>query len=89
MQFPLILFCKKFWSWDIYTDTCAICRNALHGPSIEYQVSRSNMSLVFQLFIFYTTKNIDSNRTKSTKFTEDIISYASTDSEEELDIRGN
>ena len=27
-----------FWSWDIYTDTCAICRNALHGPSIEYQV---------------------------------------------------
>ena len=27
-----------FWSWDIYTDTCAICRNPLHGPSIEYQV---------------------------------------------------
>ena len=62
MQFPLILFCKKFWSWDIYTDTCAICRNALHGPSIEYQVSRSNMSLVFQLFIFYTTKNKKSIR---------------------------
>ena len=62
MQFPLILICKKFWSWDIYTDTCAICRNALHGPSIEYQVSRSNMSLVFQLFIFYTTKNKKSIR---------------------------
>ena len=30
-----------FWSWDIYTDTCAICRNPLHGPSIEYQVSES------------------------------------------------
>ena len=53
-----LLSCSvKFWSWDIYTDTCAICRNALHGPSIEYQVSRSNMSLVLQLFIFYTTKN--------------------------------
>jgi len=30
-----------FWSWDIYTDTCAICRNPLHGPSIEYQANPS------------------------------------------------
>eukprot|EP00939_MAST-03C_sp_MAST-3C-sp1_P001968 g1968.t1 len=25
------------WSWDICTDTCAICRNKLTEPSIEYQ----------------------------------------------------
>lgn len=28
------------WSWAICTDTCAICRNNLYEPSIEYQVSR-------------------------------------------------
>lgn len=26
------------WSWAISTDTCAICRNNLYEPSIEYQV---------------------------------------------------
>lgn len=26
------------WSWAICTDTCAICRNNLYEPSIEYQV---------------------------------------------------
>ena len=26
------------WSWAITTDTCAICRNNLYEPSIEYQV---------------------------------------------------
>jgi RING-box protein 1 len=26
-----------YWSWDIHTDTCAICRNSLQSPSIEYQ----------------------------------------------------
>ena len=25
------------WSWNVLTDTCAICRNNLHEPSIEYQ----------------------------------------------------
>ena len=25
------------WSWAICTDTCAICRNNLYEPSIEYQ----------------------------------------------------
>ena len=25
------------WSWSICTDTCAICRNNLYEPSIEYQ----------------------------------------------------
>lgn len=29
------------WSWDICADTCAICRNSLNEPSIEYQVCRS------------------------------------------------
>ena len=29
------------WSWDICADTCAICRNSLNEPSIEYQVSPS------------------------------------------------
>lgn len=27
------------WAWDICTDTCAICRNSLNEPSIEYVVS--------------------------------------------------
>ena len=57
-----------FWSWDIYTDTCAICRNALHGPSIEYQVRDSHslasrasdvslpvLSWFFSPFIFFFT----------------------------------
>ena len=26
-----------YWSWDTHTDTCAICRNSLQSPSIEYQ----------------------------------------------------
>ena len=29
------------WSWAICTDTCAICRNNLYEPSIEYQVRHS------------------------------------------------
>ena len=28
-----------FWSWDICTDTCAICRNKLYEPSIEAQAN--------------------------------------------------
>jgi E3 ubiquitin-protein ligase RBX1 len=32
------------WSWAICTDTCAICRNNLYEPSIEYQVRRSERS---------------------------------------------
>ena len=27
------------WSWAISNDVCAICRNNLHEPSIEYQAS--------------------------------------------------
>mmetsp|Transcript_39930 Transcript_39930/g.113238 ORF Transcript_39930/g.113238 Transcript_39930/m.113238 type:complete len:136 (-) Transcript_39930:204-611(-) len=27
------------WSWAISTDTCAICRNNLYEPSIEYQAN--------------------------------------------------
>ena len=33
------------WSWDICADTCAICRNSLNEPSIEYQVSVSSSSM--------------------------------------------
>ena len=36
------------WSWAICTDTCAICRNNLYEPSIEYQVpfrSKSSISI--------------------------------------------
>ena len=29
------------WSWDICSDICAICRNSLNEPSIEYQVVNS------------------------------------------------
>ena len=32
------------WSWSICTDTCAICRNSLHEPSIEYQANPTNAS---------------------------------------------
>ncbi len=28
----------SMWAWDICADTCAICRNSLNEPSIEYQV---------------------------------------------------
>ena len=27
------------WSWAICTDTCAICRNNLYEPSIEYSAN--------------------------------------------------
>ena len=27
------------WSWDLLVDTCAICRNSLYEPSIEYQAN--------------------------------------------------
>ena len=29
------------WRWDIQMDTCAICRNSLSEPSIEYQANPS------------------------------------------------
>jgi len=40
---PPIFEIKKWnavtmWSWDICADACAICRNSLNEPSIEYQV---------------------------------------------------
>lgn len=36
------------WSWDICADTCAICRNSLNEPSIEYQV-KTNFSGILKL----------------------------------------
>ena len=33
------------WSWAICTDTCAICRNNLYEPSIEYQVRSAESPL--------------------------------------------
>jgi RING-box protein 1 len=39
------------WSWDICADTCAICRNSLNEPSIEYQV---NIVLWTSHFMFFT-----------------------------------
>jgi RING-box protein 1 len=32
------------WSWAICTDTCAICRNNLYEPSIEYQANPTGES---------------------------------------------
>ncbi|KAL7531781.1 hypothetical protein ACHAXR_005737 [Thalassiosira sp. AJA248-18] len=29
------------WSWDSCAETCAICRNSLNEPSIEYQANPS------------------------------------------------
>ena len=39
-----------YWSWDVHTDTCAICRNSLQSPSIEYQsnpdsIDKSGLSI--------------------------------------------
>jgi RING-box protein 1 len=33
------------WSWAICTDTCAICRNNLYEPSIEYQANPTGQIL--------------------------------------------
>lgn len=33
------------WSWAICTDTCAICRNNLYEPSIEYQANPTGESI--------------------------------------------
>lgn len=32
------------WSWAICTDTCAICRNNLYEPSIDYQANPTGAS---------------------------------------------
>ena len=40
------------WSWAICTDTCAICRNNLYEPSIEYQ---ANPTGKLTLFTFVST----------------------------------
>lgn len=37
------------WSWAICTDTCAICRNNLYEPSIEYQVTSFSCCLLNHL----------------------------------------
>ena len=29
------------WSWDVCADNCAICRNSINEPSINYQASPS------------------------------------------------
>lgn len=38
------------WSWAICTDTCAICRNNLYEPSIEYQANPTG-ALLSPLYI--------------------------------------
>lgn len=42
------------WSWDICADTCAICRNNLNEPSIEYQVAC--IGCLFSLFALHVLK---------------------------------
>ena len=39
------------WSWDICADTCAICRNSLNEPSIEYQVCTISSIIYYYLCI--------------------------------------
>lgn len=31
-------FASATWNWFIFTDRCAICRNDLNEPSIDYQL---------------------------------------------------
>ena len=53
------------WSWDICADTCAICRNSLNEPSIEYQV-RALLQLKAECFrscanftfVFFNTRRV-------------------------------
>jgi len=40
------------WSWDICADTCAICRNSLNEPSIEYQV-RILLLPQFRIYVLF------------------------------------
>ena len=49
------------WSWDICTDTCAICRNKLTEPSIEYQANptsanESGLSIAWGSVVTYFTQ---------------------------------
>lgn len=39
------------WSWDICADICAICRNSLNEPSIEYQVRSYLFTVPLSLLI--------------------------------------
>jgi RING-box protein 1 len=32
------------WSWELNIDTCAICRNSLEEPSIEYDTNKEDNS---------------------------------------------
>lgn len=45
------------WSWDICADNCAICRNSLNEPSIEYQVSFPHKYFILWK-IFYFCRRI-------------------------------
>jgi E3 ubiquitin-protein ligase RBX1 len=38
------------WSWAICTDTCAICRNNLYEPSIEYQANPTGAHQIHKPF---------------------------------------
>lgn len=46
------------WSWDICSDTCAICRNSLNEPSIEYQVRSYLTELIIVTVAFLIGESI-------------------------------
>lgn len=61
------------WSWSTSFDSCAICRNTLHEPSIEFQASNvrgqgeeEGLSIAvrffFSLMIFFFKKASSSSR---------------------------
>jgi len=33
-----------FWSWDLKTDTCAICKNEIMEPCIQCNTSENNIN---------------------------------------------
>tara|TARA_A100001037_G_scaffold43803_1_gene34827 strand:+ start:139 stop:552 length:414 start_codon:yes stop_codon:yes gene_type:complete len=48
------------WSWSTSFDSCAICRNTLHEPSIEFQASNvrgqgeeEGLSIAVRFFFFF------------------------------------
>jgi RING-box protein 1 len=41
------------WSWNISAEHCAICRNTLHEPSIEYQVLKYELIFILYSNLFF------------------------------------
>ena len=73
------------WSWSTSFDSCAICRNTLHEPSIEFQASNvrgqgeeEGLSIAVRFFFF--SFMIISLFKKSVVVVVSIVSFSSSSS---------